>query len=474
MGKASENLGDLLTGFPPDLTQAQIDAFYDAHDPHTLAGAPARQRHDARRLRRKPISSHTPERAHRSVEMAAGLRRHARPRNPRLRLARAPSKIQIAFSYSDGFGREIQKKIQAKPGPRGRRRTDGRSALGRQRLDHLQQQRQAGPAVRALLQPASRERTPIRVWRGSGRESDPLLRPRRAAWSPRFIPTTPTRKSCSIPGIRPPGTSTTPSRRTIPPPIQTWAISSSVCPPADFSPTWRVQRAERRTRPAGAGRRREGCRARQHARRSHISTRWAARSSRLPITARTASTSLAPELDIQGNQRSRDRRAGPQGRCLTTTRCPAAAFISPAWKPASAGCLTDAARKADPGLGQPRPQFPHRIRRTAPAVNLFVLGTDASNSDPRTIGGRNPASRRSTTAKASRRPGAQSAHAGFPAARYGRGGEERGDTIRSPKQDVAYDFKGNLLRSSRQFIARLMRPCRTGRSRRPRLNRTSS
>src|SRR5213078_5220227 len=26
-------------------------------------------------------------------------------------------KIQLSFSYSDGFGREIQKKIQAEPGP---------------------------------------------------------------------------------------------------------------------------------------------------------------------------------------------------------------------------------------------------------------------------------------------------------------------------------------------------------------------
>src|SRR3712207_4411993 len=27
------------------------------------------------------------------------------------------SKLQISFSYSDGFGREIQKKVQAEPGP---------------------------------------------------------------------------------------------------------------------------------------------------------------------------------------------------------------------------------------------------------------------------------------------------------------------------------------------------------------------
>ena len=37
MGKPGENLGDTLTGFSPDLTQTEIDAIYDAADPHTVA-----------------------------------------------------------------------------------------------------------------------------------------------------------------------------------------------------------------------------------------------------------------------------------------------------------------------------------------------------------------------------------------------------------------------------------------------------
>ncbi len=50
--------------------------------------------------------------------MAARLRRHARARDPCQRPAAAAGlKIQLSFSYSDGFGREIQKKIQAEPGP---------------------------------------------------------------------------------------------------------------------------------------------------------------------------------------------------------------------------------------------------------------------------------------------------------------------------------------------------------------------
>ncbi len=47
------------------------------------------------------------------------MRCHAGPRNPRQPTCcrRNGLKIQLSFSYSDGFGREIQKKIQAEPGP---------------------------------------------------------------------------------------------------------------------------------------------------------------------------------------------------------------------------------------------------------------------------------------------------------------------------------------------------------------------
>src|SRR5262249_35311370 len=37
MGKTTESLGDSLCGFVPDLTPAQVDAFFGANDPHTLA-----------------------------------------------------------------------------------------------------------------------------------------------------------------------------------------------------------------------------------------------------------------------------------------------------------------------------------------------------------------------------------------------------------------------------------------------------
>src|SRR6185436_14906429 len=39
-------------------------------------------------------------------------------------------KIQVSFSYSDGFGREIQKKIQAEPGPVPQRDSAGKIIVG--------------------------------------------------------------------------------------------------------------------------------------------------------------------------------------------------------------------------------------------------------------------------------------------------------------------------------------------------------
>ena len=48
------------------------------------------------------------------------------------------TKIQHSFSYSDGFGREIQKKGQAEPGPLAMAEKM-LASMDRQRLDHLQQ-----------------------------------------------------------------------------------------------------------------------------------------------------------------------------------------------------------------------------------------------------------------------------------------------------------------------------------------------
>ena len=118
MGKTTENVGDSLSGFTADLTQAQIDAFYAANDPHTLAGAllenaTTRIVYDLMRfVNSRAVAPNDPSQW--TPVFAATLARetHVSDLAPGQQ-----SKIQISFSYSDGYGREILKKVQAEPGP---------------------------------------------------------------------------------------------------------------------------------------------------------------------------------------------------------------------------------------------------------------------------------------------------------------------------------------------------------------------
>jgi RHS repeat-associated protein len=106
MGKVTEDKGDSLAGFSSDLTSEQREDFLA--DPLgnaalLLGKATTRIVYDLNRFRDagQPI-------------FAATLARetHASDLLPPHGL-----KIQVSLSYSDGFGREIQKKIQAEPGP---------------------------------------------------------------------------------------------------------------------------------------------------------------------------------------------------------------------------------------------------------------------------------------------------------------------------------------------------------------------
>ncbi|HEY1892792.1 MAG TPA: SpvB/TcaC N-terminal domain-containing protein [Steroidobacteraceae bacterium] len=117
MGKSSENLGDSLGGFSADLAQSQIDAFYAADDPHTLAAAllgtaTTRIVYDPTRFQTSRAAAPTDPSQWQPV-FAATLARETHVSD--LALGQT-SKIQISFGYSDGYGREIQKKIQAEPG----------------------------------------------------------------------------------------------------------------------------------------------------------------------------------------------------------------------------------------------------------------------------------------------------------------------------------------------------------------------
>ena len=112
MGKLSEHKGDLLTAsFNSDPTRVEIDAFFtnaEGRAADLLGSASTRIVYDLERYRRT-ASSPNPE-----PPFAAAIVRetHVSDLDSGVR-----SKVQVSFSYSDGFGREIQKKIQSEPGP---------------------------------------------------------------------------------------------------------------------------------------------------------------------------------------------------------------------------------------------------------------------------------------------------------------------------------------------------------------------
>ena len=111
MGKETENKGDNLTGFISDLDEATVLAHLSdpLADPHAiLQGATTRLVYDLFAYHRTkdqpdPQSSvaYAIARETHQADLAVGTQ----------------TKVQHSFSYSDGFGREIQKKIQAEPGP---------------------------------------------------------------------------------------------------------------------------------------------------------------------------------------------------------------------------------------------------------------------------------------------------------------------------------------------------------------------
>ena len=109
--------GDTLSGFLADLTPLRLTAFFDAPDPHTAApallqGATTRVVYDLDRFwRTQRANPGNP--AQWQAPCAATLVRETHVSDP---LPPHGLRIQLSFSYSDGFGREIQKKIQAEPG----------------------------------------------------------------------------------------------------------------------------------------------------------------------------------------------------------------------------------------------------------------------------------------------------------------------------------------------------------------------
>lgn len=111
MGKPEENLGDSLDGFEPDLTDAAVldhleNPFVDPQS--ILQRATTRLVYDLFAYGRTANDAE-PQSA---VVYTLARETHDSDLGPGQQ-----TKIQHHFCYSDGFGREIQRKIQAEPGP---------------------------------------------------------------------------------------------------------------------------------------------------------------------------------------------------------------------------------------------------------------------------------------------------------------------------------------------------------------------
>ncbi len=104
MGKVGEQLGDSLQGVQSDLTLAELQSFVanpSVFAPSLLGSATTRVVYDLDRFSRTgepPFSATLVRETH--YEPARDNQ----------------TKIQLSFSFSDGFGREIQRKAQAEPG----------------------------------------------------------------------------------------------------------------------------------------------------------------------------------------------------------------------------------------------------------------------------------------------------------------------------------------------------------------------
>jgi len=120
MGKPEETpaQGDRIdAGFKADLTDAEILAFHDASDPHAIAdnllqNATTRIVYDLHCFfKTRSADPLDPDKWEPAFTATISRETHVSALKENEK-----TKIQLSFSYSDGFGREIQKKIQAEPG----------------------------------------------------------------------------------------------------------------------------------------------------------------------------------------------------------------------------------------------------------------------------------------------------------------------------------------------------------------------
>jgi RHS repeat-associated protein len=448
MGKAAQGLGDSPTGFAVDLTQSQVDGFYGANDPHTLAApllgnATTRLVYDVNRFyHTRTAAPNDPTQW--LPAFGATLARETHVSD----LAQGQqSKIQISFSYSDGFGREIQKKLQAEPGPV---------------VDK-------GPMVNPRWVGSS-----WTIYNNKGkpvRQYEPFFSQLPQGHQFEFANTVgvspilcydPVQRTVAT--IQP---NHTYGKVVFDPWYQaTWDLNDMVAqddptadpdvgdffqllPAADYSPTWRVERA------GGALGSEEQDAATKAA--AHANTPALAYFDTLGRTFLTIADNAAAgkysshvDLDIQNNQRS---ITDPLDRIVEAVDYGVLGqrIHQSSMEAGERWLLNDAMGKTIRAWDSRGHNFRSQYDGLRRPVNLFVLGTDVVNSDSRTTAGEVAFEQ---IVYGEGQPNDQALNLRTRIFQHFDGAGLVQNLVVDPvtAKDIAYDFKGNLLGSSQQFV----------------------
>jgi len=450
MGKMGQNLGDTLTGFTADLTQAQIDAYYDAADPHTLAppllgNATTRIIYDIHGFYNSTLTApNDPTQWQPCFTSTIARETHVSSLSEGQQSA-----LQINFSYSDGFVRVIQQKLPAEPGPV----TEG------------------GPVVSPR-------------WVGSGwtiynNKGKPVRQ-----YEPFFsqLPTSGHQFEFGVAiGVSPIICYDPPGRAvaTIHPNQsfeksvydpwnqQAWDVNDTVMitnpatdadvggmierlPAADYLPTWYTQRA------AGGMGPLEQAAANQAATCANTPTiTYFDPLGRTFLTVADNGSSgkylTHVDLDIQGNQRSITDPLNREAVVYDYT-IPGERIHISSMEAGARWMLNDTAGKTIRSWDSRGHNARYTYDTLRRPLGRYVLGTDATNSDPRTLTGE---VLYETTTYGEGQANDQALNLRTHVYQMNDIGGVAMNMVTDPatQQQVAYDFKGNLLGSSRQFVA---------------------
>jgi hypothetical protein len=468
--------GDTLAGFEPDLTQDQIDAFFDAPDPHTgaaalLQDATTRIVYDLGRFQRTQ-QAHPDDPTRWQPACAATL---ARESHGSVSLPPQGLRIQLGFTYSDGFGREIQSKIPAEPGPVPQRDADGRIVVGAngqpQMTGHAVGPRWVGSGWTVF----NNKESPVRQFEPFFSDTHRFEFEVRIGVSPVLFYDPVERVVATLhPNHTWEKVVFDPWRQ------ETWDVNDTVLlnpaedpemgdffrrlPEADYLPTWHALRTD----PAHAGeaaarwpdpqqRADEAGAPRPRPLRTRGPRHRPFRCLGRPFLALADNGVAAPfetrtEQDIEGSTLRVHRRPGQSGHDLLQVRVAdgagpdqeSAVTTWPAVRAlreqhgrrrtlAAGGCR----RPSDPRLGQPRSRLPHRVRPPAPPAARLRIGADPEDPDRERLTDRLVYGEQHPQAEEHNLRGAVYLHLDQAGA----------------ASSEAYDFKGNLLRASRRLAS---------------------